>query len=106
MRVPVEAIRVALVEQRIWEVVKIMVPFWCTLNIKCRIIIGIQKGTIILTTTHMSASGFWVWSLELWGLRVESCSNGRFAAWGFKAFGLQDEGFWLRFWAAHMQPYM
>ena len=25
-----------------------------TLNIKCHIIIGIQKGTIILTTTHMS----------------------------------------------------
>ena len=24
-----------------------------TLNIRCRIIIGIQKGTIILTTTHM-----------------------------------------------------
>ena len=25
-------------------------PFWGTLNIRCRIIIGIQKGTIILTT--------------------------------------------------------
>ena len=29
-------------------------PFWGTLNIRCRIIIGIQKGTIILTTTHMN----------------------------------------------------
>ena len=29
-----------------------MVPFLGTLNIRCRIIIGIQKGTIILTTTH------------------------------------------------------
>ena len=28
-------------------------PFLGTLNIKCRIIIGIQKGTIILTTTQM-----------------------------------------------------
>ena len=28
-------------------------PFLGTLNIRCRIIIGIQKGTIILTTTHM-----------------------------------------------------
>ena len=28
-------------------------PFLCTLNIRCRIIIGSQKGTIILTTTHM-----------------------------------------------------
>ena len=27
-------------------------PFWGTLNIWCRIIIGTQKGTIILTTTH------------------------------------------------------
>ena len=30
-------------------------PFLGTLNIRCRIIIGIQKGTIILTTTQMSA---------------------------------------------------
>ena len=28
-------------------------PFWGTLNIRCRIIIGIQKGTVILTTTHI-----------------------------------------------------
>ena len=27
--------------------------FLGTLNIRCRIIIGTQKGTIILTTTHM-----------------------------------------------------
>ena len=27
--------------------------FLGTLNIRCRIIIGIQKGTIVLTTTHM-----------------------------------------------------
>ena len=37
----------------IWVVVKIMVPFLGTLNIRCPIIIGIQKGTTILTTTHM-----------------------------------------------------
>ena len=30
-----------------------MVPFLGTPNIRCRIIIGIQKGTIILTTTHI-----------------------------------------------------
>ena len=29
-------------------------PFLGTLNIRCRIMIGTQKGTIILTTTHMS----------------------------------------------------
>ena len=28
-------------------------PFLGTLNIRCRTIIGIQKGTIILTTTHV-----------------------------------------------------
>ena len=35
----------------IWVVVKIMAPSWGTLNIRCRIIIRTQKGTIILTTT-------------------------------------------------------
>ena len=28
-------------------------PFWGTRNIRCRMIMGIQKGTIILTTTHV-----------------------------------------------------
>ena len=28
-------------------------PFLGTLNIRCRIMIGIQKGDIILTTTHI-----------------------------------------------------
>ena len=28
-------------------------PFLCTLNDRCCIIIGTQKGTIILTTTHL-----------------------------------------------------
>ena len=28
-------------------------PFWGTLNIRCRIITGSQKGTIILTSTHI-----------------------------------------------------
>ena len=27
-------------------------PFWGTLNNRCRTILGTQKGTIILTTTH------------------------------------------------------
>ena len=30
--------------------------FLGTLNIRCHIIVGIQQGTIILTTTHMSYS--------------------------------------------------
>ena len=44
-----------------WVVVKIRVPlwgslnnrFWGSLNNRCRIIMGTEKGTIILTTTHM-----------------------------------------------------
>ena len=35
-------------------VVKIMVPFWVPLCIGGRTIIGIQKVTIILTTTHIA----------------------------------------------------
>ena len=31
-------------------------PFSGTLNIRCRIIIGIQKGTIILTTTQVASA--------------------------------------------------
>ena len=31
-------------------------PFLGTLNIRCRILIGLQNGTIILTTTHMVIS--------------------------------------------------
>ena len=38
-------------------VIKIMVPFWGTLNIRGRIIIGTQKVTIILTTTHIGYKG-------------------------------------------------
>ena len=32
--------------------IKIMVLFWGTLDYRCRIIFGTQKGTIILTTTQ------------------------------------------------------
>ena len=31
-------------------------PFLGTLNNRCRIILGTQKGTLILTTTHMQPS--------------------------------------------------
>ena len=31
-------------------------PFLGTLNIRCRILIGTQKGTIILTTPHLFAN--------------------------------------------------
>ena len=34
-------------------------PFLGTLNIRFRTIIGIQKGTMILTTTHMVFLEFW-----------------------------------------------
>ena len=35
------------------------VPFLGTLHIRCPIIIGTQKGTTILTITHMRGLGFW-----------------------------------------------
>ena len=38
-----------------WVVVKIRVPFWGTLNNKCLIVLGTQKGTLILTTPHKGA---------------------------------------------------
>ena len=40
-------------------------PFLGTLNIRCRIIIGIQKGTIILITTCMKSLGYSSSALEL-----------------------------------------
>ena len=43
-------------------------PFLGTLNSRCRIIVGTQKGTILLTTTHV-------------GFRVQGC--------GFRGWGLQ-----------------
>ena len=36
-------------------VVKNYGPFLGTLNIRCRIIVGTQKGTIILTTTYVAS---------------------------------------------------
>ena len=50
----------------LWVVVKIRVPFYGTLNDRCRNIIGTQKGTIILTTTLMVESSVEVFS------RIES----------------------------------
>ena len=43
-------------------------PFLSTLNIRGRIIIGTQKGTIILTTTQI---GFRAGSLEFRAVEVE-----------------------------------
>ena len=44
-----------------------MVPLWVPLNIRGRIIIGTQKGTIILTTTHivLRGSGFRIVDLDV-----------------------------------------
>ena len=64
-------------------VVKIMVPFVGTLNIRCRTILGTPKGTILLTTAHMRKPyrgtrkkvaylGVYVGvRLKLWTFRVE-----------------------------------
>ena len=39
-------------------VVKIMVTFLGALNTRCRAIFRIQKGTIILTATHIAPFGY------------------------------------------------
>ena len=54
-------------------------PFLGTLNKRCRIIIGTQKGTIILTTTHIAlrihvATGGFGLQLEFAESLVLACS--------------------------------
>ena len=47
-------------------------PFLGTLNIRCRIIMGIQKGAIILTTTHMGIElGIDFLEFQAWSWRAE-----------------------------------
>ena len=50
-------------------------PFWGTLNIRRRIIIGIQKGTMILTTTHMGIIEK-KWKLSFYGLGLHWGAQG------------------------------
>ena len=59
--------------------IKIMVPFWGTLNIRGRIITGTQKGTIILTTTHMvfRVKGLNSLKLVVWGSILRLMKGGR-----------------------------
>ena len=49
-------------------------PFLGTLYIRGRIIIGTQKGTIILTTTHVQLGvlGLWVFGSRLSGFKAWS----------------------------------
>ena len=53
--------------------------FWGTLNIRCRSIVGIQKGTIILTTTNILTL------FRQWSKRVRLCFSGL-------VLGLLDRG--------------
>ena len=66
-----------------WVVVKIKVPFLGSLNNMCRTI-GTQKGTIILTTTHVSKERCRT------GLRL-ACQL-RFSTFGFGACGIWSRG--------------
>ena len=66
-------------QKKMWLVVKIWVPFWGTLHIRCRIILGIQQRTIILPTTHVgyniiSGMLFLVWGFG--GFRVNISQSG------------------------------
>ena len=49
----------------LWVVVKTMVPFLGPLNTRCCIMVRTQKGTIILTTTHMDLLRWCVLMLAL-----------------------------------------
>ena len=47
-------------------------PFLGPVNIRCRIIIGIQKGTIILTTTQMIGSiNIAKWGAHTWVINTK-----------------------------------
>ena len=47
-----------------WVVVKIMVPFWVPIIIRHLLFRVPKKGTIILTTTHVSCQGvYWLRSV-------------------------------------------
>ena len=71
-----------------------------TLNIRCRIIIGIQKGPIILTTTHIEiALGLYrdhrVYSAQKntylgTPLKVPNVSHGRYAEPAGETFPYED----------------
>ena len=55
-------------------------PFLGTLNIRCRIMVGTQRGTIILTTSHISCSKYLgprpLIQIEVLGLRVQGSGFG------------------------------
>ena len=51
-------------------------PFLGTLNIRCRIIIGIHKGTIILTTTHIHEKEYSTRSTDTFSIKVGASSHG------------------------------
>ena len=63
-------------------------PLLDTLNIRCRIIIGNQKGTALLTTTLVPVDSALVWCTEV---RVEPWANSRWAlgSAGMVRFGVQ-----------------
>ena len=50
-------------------------PFLGTLNIRCRIVIGIRKGAILLTTAQMKPGVVLVW-IEGRGLRCQIRASG------------------------------
>ena len=69
-------------------------PFLGTLNIRCRIIIGIQKGTIIVTTTHILVGIGIGWGqypsqglLASQAKLKKSCNN---VAWGAFSVGVSS----------------
>ena len=51
-----QVFRILTMGSLLWVVAKIKVPFWIPKYSRCRMIMETQKGTIILTTTHMAVN--------------------------------------------------
>ena len=76
-------------------------PFLGTLNNRRRIIIGTQKGTIILTTTHMRYLYIYFCLCAFLGLRnrsksllsLQRCECSRIKLRGFSGLGFRGLGF-------------
>ena len=66
-------------------------PFLGTLNIRCRTILGTQKETLILTTTHLELGALGCWYIS-W-LFLLPCLEGVEGEGGCSGLGFKVPGF-------------
>ena len=65
-------------------------PFLGTLNIRCRIIIGFSKGTIILTTTHIALESETRGYVRALYIQMGDCIRFHAVVWECKVQGLES----------------